>query len=460
MPAVGELVHLPAVQTLIEKYGRSVVTYAIRRALDEKRSQMMHQETPASFSGEELIERSVSHIERIMKPGLKPVINATGIILHTNLGRALLGRKMLADIEPVICNYSNLEFDLETGQRGDRNTHLSELLRFLTGAEDSIVVNNNAAALVLTLSTLAKRREVIISRGELIEIGGSFRLPEIMRTSGAKMIEVGTTNRTRPSDYENAITPRTAMILKAHTSNYALQGFTEDVSVKELAGLAARHNLPLLYDIGSGLLCKPQGLSLAKEPDIHSALADGADLVCFSCDKLLGGPQAGVIAGRTELIRKLAKAPLMRALRVGKLTLAALESACRNYLSKDRLLQNNPTFSMLERSPRELTRLADQLAQRMTQAGLDVSVVDSPGQSGGGTLPDVSLPGKAVALVFPKKQRARLVKETARELLRLERPVLSVLRNGQLLFDVRTLYEEDFSYIADMTATLIREKNA
>jgi L-seryl-tRNA(Ser) seleniumtransferase len=456
IPAVGTLLNRPELAAMIGVHGRDLVTYALRRATTEARATVVG--SAAQPDIDRIIARAVEIGRAVIEPSLQPVVNATGVILHSNLGRAVLGPRLLEDLKPIVCGYSNLEFDLARGVRGCRTDHVSEILRFLTGAEDVVVVNNNAAALVLILGTLARRRQVILSRGELIEIGDSFRLPDVMKTSGARLLEVGATNRTRLEDYREAITPQTAMLMKAHRSNFTISGFCEEVPVRELAALAHAQNLPMVYDIGSGLLRKPEGVALSAEPDVRGAIRDGADLVCFSGDKLLGGPQAGIIAGRAELIRKLVRAPLMRALRVGKLTLAALGSACRSYLSHARLVAENPTFAMMERSAAELERLALGLAVAMQAAGLAVQVVRSDGQAGGGALPDVALPGLAVALMPPPGAGQRFGQTVYRRLLRQSTPIVGVLRQGQLLFDVRTMAEGSFVEVARVVATVVKEK--
>jgi L-seryl-tRNA(Ser) seleniumtransferase len=437
-PAVGTMLNRPEIVALIDLHGRAVVTWAIRAVIDESRS------SAAAVDESSVIHQATALVAQIVTPSLRPVINATGVVLHTNLGRAVLGPRVLAEIAPIVTGYSNIEFDLEQGRRGHRVSHIAPLLRFLTGAEDVLVVNNNAAAIILILHTLARRREVVISRGELIEIGGAFRIPDIMAAAGAKMVEVGTTNRTRLSDYESARSAKTALFFKAHTSNYAIKGFTEEVTVAELAGFAHNQGIPFVYDIGSGLLRKPSQLTLGAEPDVQSAVRAGADLVCFSCDKLLGGPQAGIIAGRRDLIARLAKAPLMRALRVGKLTMAALSAACRSYLSDTRLQEGNPAFAMLEQTPDRIDAKAQALQIALTQAGIESRVVDSEAQCGGGTLPELMIASKAVMVVPRATKNANKVAEKLWQRLQQgDRAVLGVLREGRLLFDVYTISTED-----------------
>ena len=310
IPAVGTVINTSELKPLTALHGRELVTWAVRKVIDGFRTSPGAKET---IGIEEIVVEASAVIAGIARPSLKPVINATGIVLHTNLGRAPLGTAVMEEIAPLIAGYSNVEFDLKSGCRGHRNDHVAELIRYVTGAEDAVVVNNNAAAIILVLHTLAKNKEVIVSRGELIEIGGSFRIPEIIRAGGAKMVEVGTTNKTRLADYEKALSKKTACIFKAHRSNFTMSGFTEEVSLKELNRFSHERGLPFVFDLGSGLLRKPANLPLAHEPDVRSVLALGVDLVTFSCAKLLGGPQGGILAGKKELAERCAKKPVMRA---------------------------------------------------------------------------------------------------------------------------------------------------
>ncbi len=453
IPGVDKLLNLPEIKKEIEINGIELVKYAIRQTLESERENIQKGKKASSL--DKLILGIHHIIHSIADTSLKPMVNATGIILHTNLARAPLGQNVLKKLEPIAKGYSNLEFDLEKGKRGQRNTHISQLLKFVTQAEDAIVVNNNAAAVMLCLKTFAARKEVIISRSELIEIGGSFRIPEIMSASGAKMVEVGTTNRTHLADYENAITPRTKLILKAHKSNYFIGGFTEEVEIEELVKLAKKHDLLFIYDMGSGLLRKPAGLPLENEPDVRSSLQAGIDLVTFSGDKLLGGPQAGIIAGRKELISKLAKAPMMRTLRVGKLTIAALTTVLRYYLKDEDLLKKIPIFMMLNRDNSERSRLANLLKKELNSLDIECKIIDSPARTGGGTLPQLQLKSKAVMLISDNKKFAKRVFSG---LLKLDRPILGILREGNLLFDVLTVFEEDIPYIAKAVNSIISKK--
>jgi L-seryl-tRNA(Ser) seleniumtransferase len=459
LPSVGELLNHPGVAALCHKYGPALPTYAARKAIDWARAVVLEGgECPGRNV---LVDHVAERAGTVCGGSLKPVINATGIVLHTNLGRAPLGKAVMEDMAAIVGRYCNLEFDLDRIGRGSRNTHLAELLQFLTSAEDAIVVNNNAAGIVLTLGTLAAGREVLISRGELIEIGGSFRIPDIMRTSGAVMVEVGTTNRTRLADYEAAIGPQTALIFKAHKSNYTISGFTEEVSAKELSELAGAYNVPMVYDIGSGLLRKLEGRPLENEPDVRSAIEDGADLVLFSADKLLGGPQAGIVAGRAELIQRLARAPLMRAVRVGKLTLAALTSVCRQYVNDPSLPASNPAIAMLQRPLDVTQRLAARLLSKLEEAGVEARLVDSAGQCGGGAMPGVELPSAAVEILSRERKGGReptFAERVFRRLIETDPPVLGILREGSILLDLLTVFPDQIGPVAKCVSEAVQRE--
>lgn len=454
LPGIDKILHSQPAIEAIEKYGRSVITYAVRRTVEKMREALLSG-AKINTQTEQIVLQAIKTADSVCGRSFKEVVNATGVVLHTNLGRAPLGESVVNEMARLSKGYCNIEFDLDSASRGHRADHITDLLSYLTGSQGVVIVNNNAAGIILTLNTLARGREVIISRGELIEIGGAFRIPEIMEASGAKMVEVGTTNRTRISDYEKAINSETALIFKAHKSNYSIKGFTEEASVSELAQLCRSKKLPFVYDIGSGLLRKPSLPGLEDEPDVRTALEDGADLVTFSCDKLLGGPQAGIIAGKHELVSRLSKAPLMRALRVGKITLASLTCACRNYLSDEDLINNNPVFYFLERKTEERERLAKLLFDELTKKGINSEIIKSDGQCGGGTLPDLVLPGFAVSLVPPSnsvKLRETFAETLFKNLLKIDKPVLGVLREGRLLFDTFALYENEIGYIASVVS--------
>ena len=331
---------------------------------------------------------------------MKPVLNATGTILHTNLGRAPIADTHMAHVAAVATGYSNLEYNLEAGARGERYAHFEQLLCKLTGAEAAMAVNNNAAAVMLILDSMAKGGEVIVSRGELVEIGGKFRIPDVMERSGAALVEIGTTNKTHISDYEEAITEETAALLKVHTSNYRIVGFTDTVSVAELSPIAKDHDIPLIEDLGSGMLIDLSKYGITYEPTVQDSIANGADVVCFSGDKLLGGPQAGIIVGRKKYIDKMKKNQLTRALRIDKFTAAALEVVLQEYLSEEQAIRNIPTLRMITRSLDEVSVDAEQLSQLLEESGLPVQVGMEPCESqiGGGSLPLERIPSMAVTL--------------------------------------------------------------
>jgi L-seryl-tRNA(Ser) seleniumtransferase len=376
----------------------------------------------------DLVERALAELAASRAPALRRALNATGVIVHTNLGRAPLPEPALARALEVGRGYSNLEYDLGAGGRGSRQKHVAGILRRLTGAEAALVVNNNAAAVMLALAALAEGREVLVSRGELIEIGDGFRIPDVLTRSGALLREVGTTNRTRAADYDRAVGPETAVLLRVHQSNFRVVGFTEQPSVGELAAVAARHGLPLVDDLGSGVL-----VSLEGEPSARESLAAGADLVCFSGDKLLGGPQAGIVVGRAELVERLRRHPLQRALRADKLTLAALEGTLGLYLEPERALREVPVLRMLNEPIEAVRGRAERLA-----AAVAGEVEETVARVGGGALPLAELPSCACA-----------VEESLAEPLRLgEPPVVGVLRDGRLLLDCRTLTDAEADEVA------------
>jgi len=451
LPSVDALLNDPALHQGLERYGRPLITYAIRKILERLRS-----EKTTELETSSIVKRVLAMAKKLTSPSLRPVINATGIILHTNLGRAPLGKDVIAEISEVIQGYSNLEFNLKNGKRGDRNSHVADQITYLTGAESAVVVNNNAAAIVLVLNTFAKDREVIVSRGELIEIGGQFRIPDIMEASGVKMVEVGTTNRTRLQDYEQAVGERTGLLFKAHPSNYSIEGFTEGVSVKELSKLARRKGLPLVYDIGSGLLHQIDLRFMTREPDVASAYTAGADLVTFSGDKLLGGSQAGIIVGREKYISPLKKAPLMRALRPGKLNLAALGVVFQAYLEDKKLFRSLPVFQFLNRDTQKLKQLAEKLKTLLEKNNISAEMVASTGYCGGGSLPQEALESFAVRLNYPTQPK--IGDRVFAELLRRPMPVVGILREGALHFDVLAMFEHEIENAAEQIALAMNKE--
>lgn len=438
LPSVNSLLESESVRALLETHPRRVVVDAVRDAVDEARRASSSPLTP-----DEWTSRIESAIRRDETPSLRRVYNATGIVLHTNLGRAPLAAAALDAVREVSSGSSNLEYDTTTGRRGSRYSHCVDLLRRLSGAEDALVVNNCAAALVLSLSALARKREVLVSRGELVEIGGSFRIPDIMSSAGVKLVEVGTTNRTHDDDYRRAITPKTGAIVKIHRSNFSIQGFTSEVSVERLAFIAGEHGLPVIHDIGSGLVMALDEYGLSGEPTAAAAVAEGATLVLMSGDKLLGGPQAGIILGKRDAVAKLAKNPLARALRVDKLTLSALEATLRLYLDPEKARAEIPVLAMLTASLDQITARAGNLAATLQNAGIDAQIVRTQSSPGGGAFPTAEIPSSAVALGGGGD--AALIEQR----LRLGAiPVIGRVADGRLLLDLRSVLPHDDAGLA------------
>ncbi len=434
LPSVDELLRSEILSPLAEEYGREGVVEAAREAVNRARRKVLAGEKCPPF--EEIAGEAKAILLKTFTPSIFPVINATGVIIHTNLGRAPLSAEARAAMEAVARGYCNLEFDLERGRRGSRYVHAEELLTRLTGAEAALVVNNNAGAVLLVLSALARDREVIIARSQLVEIGGGFRIPDVMRQSGAILVEVGTTNRTYLRDYEEAITERTALILRAHRSNFRLTGFVHDVPLEELAALAHRHGLYLMDDLGSGALLDTSRYGLAHEPTVQESLAAGADVVCFSGDKLLGGPQAGVIVGKKEIVERLRKFPLTRALRVDKITLAGLQATLLHYL-KGEAERKVPVWRMISADPAELKRRARRWARHLREAGLKAEVIEGRSAIGGGSLPGETLPTWLLALRLPSPDAA------AQALRNYRPPIIARIEEDLLLFDPRTVFPEE-----------------
>ncbi|HHX65351.1 MAG TPA: L-seryl-tRNA(Sec) selenium transferase, partial [Chloroflexi bacterium] len=398
LPAVDRVLQEPAVTRWLTDYGRDAVVDAVRDALDELRREIMSAEaadgTPEMDS---VLARVQARLDDMLCPTLEPVINATGVILHTNLGRAPLSDAVLDAMRHVGRGYSNLEYDLEVGGRGSRYVHAEALLCRLTGAEAALLVNNNAGAVLLALSALARGREVIISRGQLVEIGGGFRIPDVMAQSGALLVEVGTTNRTYIADYERAIGEHTAALMRVHSSNFRIMGFSHQPSLFDLVALAHRRSLPLLDDLGSGTLIDTSSFGLPHEPTVQESVAAGADLVTFSGDKLLGGPQAGMIVGRADLVAELRRYPLTRALRVDKTTLAGIKANLLHYL-KGEALTHIPIWRMIASSVDEIAERARRLLDALGAPGGRCDLVPGRSMIGGGSLPEESLPTMCIAL--------------------------------------------------------------
>ncbi|WP_233171848.1 L-seryl-tRNA(Sec) selenium transferase [Dyella sp. ASV21] len=451
--------HLPAVATvlataeaalLLERHGRIVATDAIRQVIEDARK-TLRAAPAAAPSASELAQRALACLES-QSSGLRPLFNLTGTVLHTNLGRAMLAEAAIDAAVDAMRHAVALEYDLADGERGERDDHLRALLCELTGAEDATVVNNNAAAVLLCLNTLALGREAVVSRGELIEIGGAFRMPDIMARAGACMVEVGTTNRTHPTDYRQAFNESTGVVLKVHTSNYRIQGFTAEVSAHELAAMAADAGVPLLNDLGSGTLVDLSRHGLAKEPTVRQAVAEGASLVTFSGDKLLGGPQAGFIVGKRALIEQINRNPLKRALRVDKVRLAAIEATLRLYRDPDRLAERLPTLRFLVRDHADIemqaNRLQPMVAERLGDA-FAVSVGECLSQVGSGSLPLDTLPSAALLVRSRGSQHA--LESLSAALRALPKPIIGRIADGALRLDLRCLGEADeLSFLASL----------
>ena len=446
IPKVDELMKQPALQQLCQSVPAQKVTEAVRQILDDLRSGILNgtvEELPAL---EEICGLIVGDANKKAEHSLKKVINATGIILHTNLGRACISERAAAAACEVAQSYSTLEYNLQAGRRGTRYSHVEDLLCKLTGAESALVVNNNAAAVLLILSDMAQGGQVITSRGELVEIGGSFRVPDIMEACGAELKEVGTTNKTHLWDYDRAITEKTRALMKVHTSNYRIVGFSETPTLPELVELGHSRGLPVIEDLGSGCLVDLQQFGIHGEPTVQDSVRAGVDVVSFSGDKLLGGPQAGIIVGKKAIVDKLKKHPLTRAMRVDKMTLAALEATLRSYDAG--LMEEIPTLAMLSATPAYLKGKADQLCQLMLGAGIAAEVVPTEGQVGGGSVPTQMLKSFAVA-VQPKSANLDQLETN----LRLGSPaIVGRINHDRFLLDVRTLRESDFADIVAAVA--------
>ncbi|MDO8283292.1 MAG: L-seryl-tRNA(Sec) selenium transferase [Thermodesulfovibrionia bacterium] len=441
IPSVDECLKSSYGLKWLDSYPRKSVLKAVRNILDLKRKEILSGLTPVLS-----LDALSPDIERVLKElsayKLRPVINATGVVIHTNLGRAILSDEAIKNITNVAASYSNLEYDLSSAKRGKRYSHLNDIVLELTGAEDAIVVNNNAAAVLVCLNTFARGREVVVSRGELVEIGGSFRIPEVMEASGAVLREVGSTNKAHLRDYENAVCGDTALLLKVHPSNYKVIGFTEEVSMEELAGLGREFRVPVMADLGSGCMIDLEKYGVYGEPTVQSVIKSGVDIVTFSGDKLLGGPQAGIIIGKKKYIQMIQKNPMLRALRIDKLTLASLEATFMQFLDEEKAVRDIPTLRMLtekkdiikKRAQKILTSLKKPLSDHA-----DITIISDQSRAGGGSLPETDFPTFVVS-IKPLKMSVNKFEKKLRE---STTPVIARIQDGALLVDARTVLDRE-----------------
>jgi len=455
LPSVDRVISEERIQQLAGEFPRELLVSLVRQQLEQERLAIVAGNKCSSI--DQIVTSVSEQLGRLETPILRPVVNATGVILHTNLGRAPLSREAIAAMETVSKDYSNLEFDIDGGIRGIRHVHIEQILCQLSGAEAALVVNNNASAVLLGLSALARRKEVIVSRGEAVEIGGSFRIPDVMRQSGSKLIEVGTTNCTYIADYEEAITPRTAALMRVHSSNFKVVGFTQAVDIEGLAELGQRNDLTVFDDLGSGCFLDATVYGLAPEPMVQQSVAAGVGLICFSGDKLVGGPQAGIMVGKKQLIDKLKKHPLARAVRIDKIRLAGLAATLLHYL-KGEATGKIPIWRMISASVEEIAQRAEVWAEA---SGGSSQVVDGESMVGGGSLPGSTLPTRLVAIGEGKVKGKALAQRLARELRRNESfPVIGRISDDVLLLDPRSVLPEEDKIMIQALKGLVAESKS
>jgi len=441
LPSVDEYLKSQYGLNWLEAYNRKTVLRAIREIIDAKRKEILEGNDP-EVSLDALSGDIESAIKKLSAYKLKPLINATGVVIHTNLGRSALSDKAIENVTAIAAGYSNLEYEIAKGKRGKRYSHLKDVLTEITGAEDAVVVNNNAAAVLICLDTFARGKEVIVSRGELVEIGGSFRIPDVMESSGAILREVGTTNKTHPADYENAFCGNTAMLLKVHQSNYKVIGFTEEVSTEDLSKLSMEFKTPFVADLGSGSIISLEKYGILGEPSVMEVIKAGADLVTFSGDKLLGGPQAGIIVGKKKLIRKIQKNPMLRAMRIDKMTFAALEATFMQYLDEEKAVRDIPTVRMLTESRDVIKKRAKKILNALKRSVTEhakLDVIPDQSRAGGGSLPETDFPTFSVSI----KPLDIKVNELEKRLRLGEPPVIARIKGDSLLIDARTIEERE-----------------
>jgi L-seryl-tRNA(Ser) seleniumtransferase len=448
IPPVNDFLASEQAEKIIEKYSRDRFLKTLRIELDKKRKMILKEKVELDqkeLEVEEILKAVLEKIKIDENKGIKKVINAGGIIIHTNLGRSLLAKNVLEKVKEIAGEYSTLEFDLENGERGYRYNRIKKILKDLTGAESAVVVNNNAAAVMLVLKTIAAAKEVIIARGEMVEIGGSFRIPEVMESSGAILKEIGSTNKVHLKDYLNAVTEKTGALLKVHTSNYRVQGFTHSVSAEEMVTAAHQHNLPVIEDLGSGILYDLSEYGLPYEPTVKEGIEAGIDILTFSGDKLLGGPQAGIIVGREKYISQIEAHPLMRALRVDKMTLAALEETLKLYYDFEEALENIPTLRLITEQAEKVKERAEKLKTKIkAPQGVNLQIIESEAKVGGGAYPLSTFKSYALACDTGNFSTERFVYK----LRKLETPVISRIQKDQVIFDLKTVSEQQLQKLA------------
>ncbi len=450
LPSIDRLLKEGRSEQLSQRFPRELVVQAFREVLEEVRSGIRNGSTPLQTS--QMLDRAQERLEAAFRPSLRPVINATGVVIHTNLGRAPLSDEAQRAVIQVAGAYSNLEYRLAEGTRGSRHEHVSDLLRRITGAEDALAVNNNASAVLLILSTFAQGKEVIVSRGQAVEIGGGFRIPDVLRQSGARLVEVGTTNRTYLRDYEEAITQDTALLLHVHPSNFRVEGFVHSTAIEELVDLGRRRGIPVVDDLGSGTLLDTARYGLVHEPMVQERIAAGVDLVSFSGDKLLGGPQAGLIAGKAALVEALRRHPLARAIRVDKMTIAALTATLNHYL-RGEAVQKVPVWQMISMPVAEIESRAARIVRKLRKSGIGADLIDGLSTVGGGSLPGETLPTRLIA-VSPGSDLS--VQELAARLRQMDPPLVARIERDMLLLDLRTVPSEDDRVVAEQLLAAVR----
>ena len=456
IPKVDQILDNKVIKDLLDKNSKNLVMESIHEELDNIRNNISngYDKNIISNKIENLIDNIKDNLMNKKTFSLRNVVNASGVVIHTNLGRSVLNNEIFENIKKVSIGYSNLEYNLEKGERGSRYSHLSEIIKKITGAEDCMVVNNNAAAVMLILSTIAKGKNVITSRSELVEIGGSFRIPDVCRESGAELKEIGTTNKTHLRDYENAIDENTAALFKVHQSNFKILGFTEAVSSFELNSLKEKYNIPIIEDLGSGVLIDLSKYGLSHEPTVQECIKNGVDIVSFSGDKLLGGVQAGIIVGKKEYIEKMKKNQLTRALRVDKFTLSALEAVFSYYIDEELAISKIPTLNMLTIKIEKLYDKAQKLIEYLGENNeFSYAIIDIDSEVGAGSLPTQKLPSKAIKVI----SKSFTENELEEKLRSNKIPIITRIYKGNLIFDVRTIFENEFCIIKDALNSLIGE---